>query len=149
MPVAKAMPGDRDGDGVLDAADRCPRTPSGAKVDARGCWVIQGLNFATNSAEIEPASRTRLRNEVVPVLKANPGVAIAIDGHTDSRGDAAYNQQLSERRAESVRAYLVSQGVSADRLQARGFGETKPIAPNDTAANLRKNRRTELTVVGE
>ncbi len=148
-PVAKAVPGDRDGDGVLDRDDKCPRTPRGAKVDSRGCWVIQGLNFATNSAEIEAASKARLDREVLPVLKANAGVRVRIDGHTDSRGAAAYNQSLSERRAESVRAYFVSNGIDAGRLEARGFGETKPIAPNDTRENLRKNRRTELTPIGE
>lgn len=148
-PMAKAAPGDRDGDGVLDGADQCPRTPKGARVDSRGCWVIQGLNFATNSADIEPASKTRLANEVVPVLEANPDVRVRIDGHTDSRGDAAYNQSLSERRAESVRDYFTSQGIDASRLETRGFGETQPIAPNDTADNLRKNRRTELTPIGE
>jgi OmpA-OmpF porin, OOP family len=146
-PVARAVEGDADGDGVLDSKDACPDTPSGAKVDSRGCWVIQGLNFATNSAEIEPAAAARLTAEVVPVLQKNPNVKIEIDGHTDSRGNDAYNQKLSERRAEAVRAYLASHGIEGSRLTARGFGETQPIAPNDTPENLRKNRRTELTAV--
>ena len=148
-PIARSAPGDRDGDGVTDDRDRCPRTPSGARVDGRGCWVIQGLNFATNSAEIEPGSKVRLEREVVPVIVNNPGVSLRIDGHTDSRGSEAYNQQLSERRARAVRDYLVSKGVPAGRLSSQGFGEARPIAPNDTPENLRRNRRTELTVVGE
>jgi OOP family OmpA-OmpF porin len=146
-PVARAAEGDADGDGVLDSKDQCPGTPSGAPVDSRGCWVIQGLNFATNSAEIEPAAAARLTAEVVPVLQKNPDVRIEIDGHTDSRGNDAYNQKLSERRAESVRAYLAAHGNEGSRLTARGFGETRPIAPNDTPENLRKNRRTELTPI--
>src|SRR5262249_37396880 len=72
--VAATAEGDADGDGVLDSKDQCPGTPKGAKVDARGCWVIEGLNFATNSAEIEPAAAKRLSDEVVPVLKHNPGI---------------------------------------------------------------------------
>ena len=146
-PVARAAEGDADGDGVLDSKDRCPGTPSGARVDARGCWVIEGLHFATNSAEIEPAAAARLNAEVVPVLRKNPDVKIEIDGHTDSRGNDAYNQKLSERRAEAVRAFLASHGVEGSRLTSRGFGETQPIAPNDTPENLRKNRRTELTPI--
>lgn len=147
--VVQSRPGDRDGDGVTDDRDRCPRTPSGASVDDRGCWVIRGLNFATNSAEIDAASKTRLEREVVPVITDNPGVKLRIDGHTDSRGAEAYNQQLSERRAKAVRDFLVSKGVPPARLSSQGFGETRPVAPNDTAENLRRNRRTELTVVGE
>ena len=147
--VARSLPGDRDGDGVTDDRDRCPRTPAGARVDGRGCWVIRGLNFATNSAEIDAASKSRLEREVVPVIAANPGVRLRIDGHTDSRGSEAYNQQLSERRAKAVRDFLVSKGVSDSRLSSQGFGESRPVAPNDSAENLRKNRRTELTVVGE
>jgi len=123
--------------------------PKGAPLDSRGCWVIQGLNFATNSAEIEPAGAKRLQSEVVPVLKNNPDLRIEVDGHTDSTGGAAYNQKLSERRAEAVRAFLASHGIEGNRLVARGFGATRPIAPNDTAENKRKNRRTELNVVGQ
>jgi OOP family OmpA-OmpF porin len=111
--------------------------------------VIHGLNFATNSADIEPASKSRLDVEVLPVLASNPDVRIRIDGHTDSRGADAYHQGLSERRAESVRSYFVSKGIDGSRLEAHGFGETQPIAPNDTAENLQKNRRTELTPIGE
>ncbi|MEM7410988.1 MAG: OmpA family protein [Myxococcota bacterium] len=146
-PVAKKMPGDRDGDGVLDPDDRCPNTLRGAKVDSRGCWRIQGLYFATNSDVIDPASKIRMDKEVVPVLKANPGVTMSIDGHTDARGAAAYNQNLSERRAKAVRDFLVSRGIDGDKLKWRGLGETQPAAPNDTKENMRLNRRTELTVV--
>jgi OmpA-OmpF porin, OOP family len=147
--TAAAAPLDSDGDGVPDDKDQCPGTPKGAHVDARGCWEIEGLKFATGSAEIEPAAARRLEADVVPVLKRNPEVRVRIDGHTDSRGNAASNQKLSERRAESVRNFLVKHGIKASRLEARGFGETQPIAPNDTAENLLKNRRTELTVISQ
>lgn len=139
-------PGDADGDGVLDNVDSCPGTLAGAVVDSRGCWVLPGMNFATNSAEIPAEGRSRLDGEVVPVLQRNPGVRIRIEGHTDDRGAAAYNQNLSERRAESVRSYLVSRGISAGQLLATGYGEERPAAPNDTAANLRRNRRIELSI---
>jgi OOP family OmpA-OmpF porin len=84
---------------------------------------------------------------VVPVLERNAGVRIRIDGHTDDRGAAAYNQDLAERRAQSVRSHLVGQGIEAQPLEAKGFGEEQPIVPNDTRANLRKNRRIELSIV--
>ena len=146
-PKMAKKPGDQDGDGVLDPDDRCPNTLRGAKVDSRGCWRIQGLYFATNSDVIDPASKIRMDKEVVPVLKANPGVTVSIDGHTDARGAAAYNQSLSERRAKAVRDFLVSRGIAGDKLRSRGFGESRPAAPNDTKENMRLNRRTELTVV--
>lgn len=148
-PVARssAKPGDADGDGVMDDKDQCPGTPAAANADARGCWSIPWLRFATNSAEIRPDGRRRLQEEVMPVLQANPQLKIRIDGHTDSRGSAAYNQSLSERRAKSVRDYLVERGIPADRMSSRGFGESKPAAPNDTPENLQLNRRTELTVL--
>jgi OOP family OmpA-OmpF porin len=146
VPVA-AVPSDRDGDGVIDSRDKCPNTPRDAKVDARGCWVLEGVNFETDSATIAPDSKRRIVAEVVPVLEKNPDLRIRVDGYTDSRGAAAYNQKLSERRANAVRDLLVAQGISADRIEAKGFGEANPIAPNDILDNLRKNRRTEITVI--
>ncbi len=148
-PIARsvAKPGDADGDGVSDDKDQCPNTPAAAKADARGCWTIPGLTFATNSAEIRPEGRRRLMQEVMPVLEANPNLKIRIDGHTDSRGSAAYNQSLSERRAKSVRDFLVERGIAAGRVSSRGFGESQPAAPNDSKENMQINRRTELTVL--
>jgi OOP family OmpA-OmpF porin len=137
---------DTDGDGVLDTADRCPGTPTGAGVDERGCWVIRGLNFDTDQAEIKPEFEPRLKN-VADVLEQNPAVHIRVEGHTDGRGAAAYNQQLSDRRARSVADYLVTQGIGAERLQTRGLGESAPLRPNDTAENMYLNRRTELSVI--
>jgi OOP family OmpA-OmpF porin len=138
-----AAPGDEDQDGVLDADDRCPGTPRGAKVDARGCWHIPNLNFAFDSAKIESQYQGEL-NDLAGVLKNNPNVAIRIDGHTDSVGADGYNEGLSKRRADSVRSYLVNSGIDASRLSTQGFGEAKPAYPNDTQENRRGNRRTEL-----
>jgi len=144
---AAAAPSDRDGDGVVDARDQCPNTPQGAKVDARGCWVLQWVYFETSSAKIQPASETRIVTDVIPVLENNPKLRIRVDGHTDSRGSAAYNQKLSEQRANAVRDLLIANGVATTRVEAKGFGEAKPIAPNDTPENMRKNRRTEITAI--
>lgn len=143
---AAPKPGDADGDGVLDPDDRCPGTPRGARVDGRGCWTIRGLNFDTNKADIKPEFEARL-NEVVSVLKNAPGVRIRVDGHTDSRGSDSYNQQLSQRRAQAVADYFVRRGVDRGRLAVKGFGESAPVAPNDTPANMYQNRRTELSVI--
>lgn len=138
--------GDADGDGVPDSLDQCPDTPKGAKVDARGCWVLAGLNFDTDKSDIKPEFEGLL-NEVALVLTNNPNVHVRIDGHTDSRASDAYNQGLSERRAASVRAALVARGVDAARLTSQGFGESKPIASNRTSAGRYQNRRVELTPV--
>jgi len=144
-PVAAPAPSDRDGDGVLDNADRCPNTPTGASVDARGCWVLTDINFALDSAQIDGRYAEEI-DEVVSVLRANPGLKVSVDGFTDSSGTEEYNQGLSERRARSVRDRLIAGGASSDQLSARGFGESQPIAPNDTPENRAENRRTELTV---
>lgn len=144
-PQVAAAPQDSDGDGVLDADDRCPGTPRGAKVDAVGCWSIPGLRFAFDSAKIEPQYEGEL-NDLANVLNNNPNVAVRIDGYTDSVGTEQYNQGLSQRRADSVREYLVGAGVSGDRLATKGFGESNPAYPNDTKENRAANRRTELKI---
>jgi OOP family OmpA-OmpF porin len=145
-PVA-AVVGDADGDGVLDPKDACPGTLKGARVDSRGCWTLHGLQFAVNSAEID-RSDTKMLNEAIEVLKANPDVKISIDGHTDSDGSDAYNQSLSERRADSVHKYFETEGgIPEGRFVSKGYGETMPVAPNDSPANKALNRRVELTIV--
>ncbi len=142
-----AAPGDEDGDGVLDPDDDCPGTLAGARVDRRGCWTLQGLQFAVNSADIDRRYTTMLQ-EAIDVLKANPEVKISIDGHTDSDGSDAYNQSLSERRAASVLQFFATEGgLPASRFVSKGYGESKPAAPNDTRENKALNRRVELTIV--
>ncbi len=109
--------------------------------------TMQGryVQFQTSRAEISRAS-ARLLDAVTGVAILCKAYNIEIGGHTDSRGDDAYNQDLSQRRAEAVKAYLVSRGVSADQLQAVGYGETRPLDPATTLAAYRKNRRTEFKV---
>jgi len=138
--------GDEDGDGVPDNIDECPGTPRGAEVDERGCWVLSGVLFATDRYEIRPEYEGLL-DDVAGVLRANPNLRIRIEGHTDSRASDGYNQTLSERRAGAVEDALVARGINASRLETRGYGETRPIAPNTTPENMQKNRRVELTPV--
>jgi OOP family OmpA-OmpF porin len=107
--------------------------------------VLRGVNFATSSAEIDPASAVVL-DVAAEQLRNRPGVSVLVEGHTDSTGSDAYNQALSQRRADSVRSYLVRKGVPAERLTARGFGESNPVASNDTAEGRAMNRRVELEV---
>jgi len=139
-------PLDTDGDGVYDYLDKCPGTPVGAKVDDRGCWVLKGLYFDTNKSDIKSAGYPILQ-EVITVLEKNPGLKVEIQGHTDSRGSEEYNQKLSERRAQAVRAYLIKAGIQANRLTAKGYGESKPAAPNNSDSNMAKNRRVQLNPV--
>ncbi|RYY27378.1 MAG: OmpA family protein [Sphingomonadales bacterium] len=104
--------------------------------------------FRTDSAELRPGAIEKLR-PLVGYLRANPGVRVAIIGHTDSRGTDAHNQSLSERRAESVRAAFDSMGVVRARFRVEGHGESEPVASNATADGMRLNRRVEVTLLGE
>ncbi|NOK33414.1 DUF4398 domain-containing protein [Corallococcus exercitus] len=114
--------------------------------EARGTVVtLSGsVLFATNATELLPAARDRL-SEVATALKESKN-PLLIEGHTDSRGTDDYNEQLSERRAESVRNFLVNQGVPAERIQIRGMGEERPVASNGTAEGRANNRRVEIVV---
>jgi len=105
------------------------------------------INFAPNSAEI-PADSTRYLNRVADAIKAAPaGTVLEIRGHTDNTGDPASNMQLSQQRAEAVRAYLIQQGVSPSALVAKGYGESQPVASNDTEEGKFRNRRIEFSFV--
>lgn len=145
-------PKDSDGDGVIDANDECPGTPAGVKVNAVGCpevgekiLSLEGVNFDTNKATIKADSEGILNN-AVQVLTENASVHVRVEGHTDSRGSDAYNQKLSQSRAEAVSAYLVAHGIDAGRLSSVGYGESAPVAPNDTQENMYRNRRVDLVV---
>jgi len=144
---SKGCPLDSDGDGVADYLDKCPNTPKGATVDARGCWTYAAVvMYDINSAEIKSEAYPML-DEAVSILKKNPEIKVEIDGHTDNTGSAAYNMNLSERRAKAVMKYFVDKGVEAERLSTKGFGFTKPAASNKTKEGRAKNRRVELTPV--
>lgn len=142
--VAAAAPRDADRDGVADNRDNCPRTPRGAEVDKRGCWVLIGLNFALDSSAIDSQGNREL-DDVARILRENPDVRIRIDGHTDSLGEASYNQALSERRARALQTHLESVGIDPSRMDSRGHGETDPIADNSTRQGQAINRRAQLT----
>ena len=109
------------------------------------CFTI---NFASGKSIIPPEGYSTL-DKVVEVLKANKDVKIEIGGHTDAVGSATYNQKLSEARALSVRQYLIQHGVDPARLVSRGYGESKPIAPNTTREGRSQNRRIEFIVISE
>jgi OOP family OmpA-OmpF porin len=143
---------DSDKDGVPDYMDQCPGTSEGVTVDSVGCplpgqtlLILENVNFDFNNAELSSGSEAIL-DQAVQVLKQNSGVSVDIEGHTDSRGADSYNQQLSEKRATSVKDYLVSKGVDASRLMSTGKGESSPVASNDTKEGRRKNRRVEFVV---
>lgn len=142
---------DGDSDGVVDSQDRCPNTRAGAQVDINGCEIreeiqLQGVNFETNSDRLVAGTEGVLR-DAAATLQRNPTIRVEVAGHTDSDGAADYNESLSQRRAETVRDYLISQGVAEDRLTARGYGETSPIADNGTAAGKAQNRRVVLRIL--
>lgn len=153
---SRGCPRDADGDGVADADDACPDTAPGARVDERGCYEVLeepvtinlNLEFDSNSAELRPEHEPELRR-VAAFLREYPTASAVIEGHTDSDGDAAYNQQLSERRAAAVLEGLVNgHGVARQRLNARGFGESRPLRPNTSTANKQTNRRVTVVVSG-
>jgi OOP family OmpA-OmpF porin len=102
--------------------------------------------YGFDSAEIKSEAFPML-DEAVSILKKNPELKVEIDGHTDNIGPAAYNMNLSERRAKAIMEYFVDKGVEAERLTTKGFGLTKPAVSNDTKEGRAKNRRVTLTPV--
>jgi OOP family OmpA-OmpF porin len=108
--------------------------------------VLRGVNFDFDSAEVRPDSAPIL-DQAVESLGANVEVIVLVEGHTDALGTDEYNQALSVRRAESVFRYLVNRGVAPERLRIEGFGESRPVASNDTEPGRAQNRRVELRVM--
>ena len=104
-----------------------------------------GVTFAVDSVTITPAFQATL-NEIAKSMQTYPDSLIDVYGHTDSSGSDAYNQSLSERRAQSVANYLTMRGVSASRIRSQGFGESYPVASNDTPEGRQKNRRVEIKI---
>jgi outer membrane protein OmpA-like peptidoglycan-associated protein len=112
-------------------------------IDADGRVATQGILFATASDRLRPESTPTL-TEIVKMMGEHGDLRLRIEGHTDSVGDDAANQSLSDRRAAAVKAYLIEHGVDAGRLESAGMGETKPVAGNDTPEGRQTNRRVEL-----
>jgi OOP family OmpA-OmpF porin len=146
---ADGCPLDTDGDGVPDYKDNCPGTPVGAKVDANGCEIAANVtiettadHFAFDSAELKP-TMTGVLDDIANRVKASPGFErVDVIGHTDSTGPEAYNQGLSERRAQAVADYLSDMGVEIDTVS--GMGESMPAADNATRDGRAMNRRVEV-----
>jgi len=145
---------DTDKDGLNDEEDKCPTVAGPASNN--GCpeapkeeevkQVTESaklIYFETGSAKLKTTSYPAL-DRVIKVMKSNTTATLSIEGHTDNTGDAVKNQKLSEDRAKSVKAYLVKKGIEETRLEAKGFGDTKPVASNATAAGKAKNRRVVL-----
>ena len=134
----------------MDDKDKCPGSPSDRPVDKNGCTiesvVLKNVNFESNSSELTAGSSESL-DKAVAAMNKYENLRIEIQAHTDSMGEAAYNQSLSEKRANSVRDYMIGKGIAADRMVAKGYGETKPIADNGTRAGRAENRRVELKVI--
>jgi OmpA-OmpF porin, OOP family len=151
---------DADSDGIPDVQDKCPtepgkRSPTAAKF---GCpsliemgtdgsvQLLKPIEFETGRATIKPISYP-IMDDVVELMKSRPSVKIGVHGHTDSKGFPANNLKLSKDRAAAVRNYLQGKGIPANRLESEGFGQTKPIAPNDNEDGRSKNRRVEFKIL--
>ena len=146
---------DKDGDGINDDDDKCPDI-AGTSAN-NGCPDVpanvskslgvsaQNISFGASNAKLTTKSNASL-DQVVNIMNENPGLHIRVEGHTDNAGDDDANMRLSQDRANAVKDYLVSKGINADRIAAEGFGETQPIADNNTSSGRMKNRRIELRV---
>jgi OOP family OmpA-OmpF porin len=151
---------DVDNDGIPDTEDKCPTQPGprSSVAEKNGCpnltkvtengdvELLQPIEFETGRAVIKPGSFPIL-DEVVTLMKSRGSIKMGVYGHTDSRGIAPMNMKLSGDRAASVLGYLISHGISSSRLQSQGFGQTKPIADNNTDAGRAKNRRVEFKIL--
>lgn len=148
---ARGCEGDGDNDGVLNGVDACPDTTAGALVDVRGCEItdeitLPSVQFETNSATLLAGAQASLDDAVV-TLNRYPELIVEVAGHTDTDGAEAYNQALSQDRAQTVLNYLVEAGIDASRLSAQGYGESQPIASNATAIGKARNRRVVLRLL--
>ncbi len=152
-PVSLKGCPDTDGDGVPDIDDRCPNTKG--NIANKGCpeitkedikkitYIGSKIFFENNSDKLKVASLDQL-DELAKILNRYEGAYLIIEGHTDSNGSDEFNKTLSQKRTESVRAYLISKGISESRITGLGLGESKPIATNKTSLGRAKNRRVEL-----
>ncbi|HOH47327.1 MAG TPA: OmpA family protein [Candidatus Cloacimonadota bacterium] len=147
-PLVKDTDGGSKEDGAEVASNNDPLDPRDDVLDMRqgATFSLEGILFATGSADILPAS-TEILEQAYTALAANPTVKVLIIGHTDNVGSAASNMTLSQRRAASVRQWLITRGISADRLSAEGRGLTQPRATNDTPEGRQLNRRIEFQIV--
>jgi len=147
---------DNDKDTVLDVQDQCPNEPGSTSVEPLGCpsnplvvvtdcevKITQQIHFEYNKDKIRPESFPVL-DAVVEVLNKNPDIKLEVQGHTDNKGGAAYNKNLSNRRSASVKNYLVTHGITPARLTSMGYGFDRPIVDNSTEQNRALNRRVQF-----
>lgn len=157
--ASECAEGDADGDGICDDKDECKNTPAGAAAFRNGCHlddntplILRGVAFLFDSSDLTGESTEVLR-EARDIIRQHPKTLISIDGHTDAKGSERYNEDLSYRRARSVYRYFIENGIEPERLSIRGFGESIPIAANETENGAdypdgrALNRRVELSVV--
>src|SRR5258708_4872902 len=121
----------------LDPSDDVPVIKVGERI------ILEGVNFETAKTTLLPGAM-KILDQVAASLQGYPNAEVAIHGHTDNVGGAKYNQKLSLERAEAVKAYLVTKGITASRIATKGFGFTKPVADNSSPEGRAKNRRIEF-----
>jgi outer membrane protein OmpA-like peptidoglycan-associated protein len=140
---------DTDGDGIQDTEDECPEEPG--SIENNGCPVYEKVEFATHigfqsgSDKLTKESYPYL-DQLVQIMIDNPNCWVKLDGHTDNTGSDAVNNKLSQKRVDAIKYYLVDKGINPNRIIARGYGSSKPIAPNNTAEGRSKNRRVEINI---
>lgn len=147
--VAAPVDVDSDGDGVYDSKDKCPNTVKGLKVDEVGCPVVLEKTLEINLDILFDTAKSDVKEEYLPqvqkladAMTQYANTVVHIQGHTDSQGSDALNNKLSQSRADAVKAALITKfGIAADRVTAQGYGESKPIADNNTAEGRAQNRR--------
>ena len=144
---------DADADGICDSRDSCKDSPANALVLPNGCHLdelapltLEGVFFEFNQARLTDKSIDTL-NAAIDIIQASQAAKLELAGHTDNKGSATYNEELSKQRAAAVKAYFVERGIDSGRLIVRGYGKNQPIASNDSAESRAQNRRVELKVV--
>ncbi|HSD64253.1 MAG TPA: OmpA family protein, partial [Ignavibacteriaceae bacterium] len=141
---------DTDGGSVNDGIEvnrgTDPLNPDDDVIKVGVPIVLEGITFATGKSDITPESEATL-NKALKTLQNYPEIIVEISGHTDNVGSSSSNQKLSQRRADAVRNWLISKGIDGSRIEAKGYGEDRPIAPNDTPEGRQKNRRIEFVRV--
>jgi len=146
----ESMAPDADADGIADRVDRCAGSTAGSLVDSTGCEIVtgavEGLKFAPNETTLSVDSRVVL-SKLVDVFARYPDVMFSVEGHTDNRGSAAANLELSKQRVLAVVRYMVSNGIDPARLKPFGYGESRPRAANATEEGREQNRRIEINVI--
>ena len=155
--VAVKTDGDDDKDGVANSADKCPGTPTNVVVTADGCTkeLVESVSremrvlFDFDKSVVKPEFHDEIEG-IAKLLKEYPAATVEIQGHTDSRGTASYNDDLSQRRADAIANVLTkTYGLSADRISSKGYGAAQPVADNKTAEGRAKNRRSVAVAQGE